>query len=951
VNADNDADGTSMSLASGSRLGSYEIVSALGAGGMGEVYRARDTKLGREVALKVLPDVFALDADRLARFTREAQLLASLNHPNIAAIYGFEEVPDAGPSASPAKAGHYVHALVLELVEGPTLADRILAGRIPLDEALAIAQQIAQALDAAHEQGIIHRDLKPANIKVRPDGTVKVLDFGLAKLILGSEGPPKGGHYVPDGRSVRLQPDVSASPTITSPAMTVAGVILGTAAYMSPEQARGQTVDKRSDIWAFGCVLYEMLTGIRPFRGETVTDVIVAILEREPDWRALPETTPANVRRVLRQCLERDRRKRRRDVADVSLDLALESPSEIPAPQRRAPRYRQALLIGGAAVAAVALSFVVMRMMSSPPPAPPDDRLPTLTRVTSDGGFTADPALSRDGALVAYASDRGGDDQLDIWVQQTAGSTPIRVTHDSFDEREPSFSPDGSRIVFRSERDGGGVYVVPTFGSEAPRFLAAAGRRPRFSPDGKTVAYWTGSNIGFIARAGVYHVFVVPVAGGTPREMAPQMTAARFPVWSPDGKTLLVLASQAAVPVRETYDWWAIPLDGTATKATGAFKRFAATVSDPQDTSGLNGAAGGVGPDDWNGSRVLFSDFQFLWSIAIDPTSHLAVGAPQRLTFGTNHDAQAVSSASGAIAFSSATFVNSVFGLSLDRTGGSVTGSPQRLTDGITYDARPSSTTDGRFIAFRSSTSQTTAMVKNVAENRLIDLGIKPSNFGPAISPDGKWVAFETPTGVDILPSQGGPSRTLCRDCQVGDWKEDSTALAVVTGDGLALVDLASATLKGLVAGKAVNRPFLSPDGRLIVFRASDNGMDRVYVARVEAGGAVARERWIPLGAGELDGRPAGWSIDGGLVYLVSSRDGTRCLYVVRIDRETGQPRGEASIVRHFHGNRNAWAGTTGVLSTGPASAVRGGRFLYDIATFSSNVWLMTSTAKTAKEP
>jgi eukaryotic-like serine/threonine-protein kinase len=233
-----------MSLHAGVRLGPYEVLSPLGAGGMGEVYRARDTKLNREVALKILPDIFSLDPDRLARFTREAQLLAALNHPHIAAIYGFEE--SSG-----------VQALVLELVEGPTLADRLKAGSIPVDQALPIARQIAEALETAHEQGIIHRDLKPGNIKLRPDGAVKILDFGLAKAL--EPAFPAGA-------------DATASPTITTPAMTRTGVLLGTAAYMSPEQARGHHVDRRADIWAFGCVLFEMLSGRRAFRGETVTD-------------------------------------------------------------------------------------------------------------------------------------------------------------------------------------------------------------------------------------------------------------------------------------------------------------------------------------------------------------------------------------------------------------------------------------------------------------------------------------------------------------------------------------------------------------------------------------------------------------------------------------------------------------------------------------------------------
>src|SRR5688500_3946188 len=268
-----------MPLQPGSRIGSYEIIGALGAGGMGEVYRARDSKLGREVALKVLPEAFASDHDRIARFEREAQVLASLNHPHIAHIHGFESSQDS-------------RALVMELVEGPTLADRLRAGPIPLDEALAIARQIAEALEAAHERGIIHRDLKPANIKVTDEGVVKVLDFGLAKAIEPAAAAA-----------------ISQSPTLSIHA-TQAGVVLGTAAYMSPEQARGKPADARADVWAFGVVLFEMLAGRSPFDGDEITDILASVLKAEPQWHTLPRDLPPSVARLLRRCLQKDRRQR-----------------------------------------------------------------------------------------------------------------------------------------------------------------------------------------------------------------------------------------------------------------------------------------------------------------------------------------------------------------------------------------------------------------------------------------------------------------------------------------------------------------------------------------------------------------------------------------------------------------------------------------------------------------
>ena len=282
-----------MPLQPGTTLGPYEIQAPLGAGGMGEVYQARDTKLDRDVALKVLPDAFTSDPDRLARFEREAKVLASLNHPNIGHIYGLEEAEG-------------IKALVLELVEGPTLADRIADGPIPVDEALPIAKQIAEALEAAHEQGIIHRDLKPANVKVKADGTVKVLDFGLAKA------------FQPEASGATA----SESPTISlTAAATQMGMVIGTAAYMSPEQAKGKVVDKRADVWAFGAVLYEMLTGARAFAGGDVSETLAYVITKDVDWAALPDGTPTALRHALRRCLTRDPKHRLRDIGDAWLEL------------------------------------------------------------------------------------------------------------------------------------------------------------------------------------------------------------------------------------------------------------------------------------------------------------------------------------------------------------------------------------------------------------------------------------------------------------------------------------------------------------------------------------------------------------------------------------------------------------------------------------------------------
>ena len=356
-----------MALSPGLRLGVYELRELIGEGGMGEVYRGHDTKLNRAIALKILPEAFALDPERLSRFKREAQLLASLNHTNIAAIFGLEEADG-------------VHALALELVEGPTLADRIAQGRLPVDEALAIARQIADALEAAHAQGIVHRDLKPANIKVRTDGAVKVLDFGLAKAMSGDIASSTSSHSL----------------SITSPAATQLGMILGTAAYMSPEQARAKPADKRSDIWAFGGVLYEMLAGVRAFDGDDVSDTLANVLKREPDWSALPADTPDHLRRLLRRCLTKDPRRRIHDIADARLELdepdAPVVAHTVAPPRRSFTAERLAWAVLGLTLAGAAAYYgFLSRTAAGADGAVPDSRRPRR----ASSGPTAASAVPR----------------------------------------------------------------------------------------------------------------------------------------------------------------------------------------------------------------------------------------------------------------------------------------------------------------------------------------------------------------------------------------------------------------------------------------------------------------------------------------------------------------------------------------------------------------------------
>ena len=405
-----------MPLDTGIRLGAYEIIGPLGAGGMGEVYRARDGHLNRDVAIKVLPESFALDADRVARFTREAQVLASLNHPNIATIYGIE-------------ASHSIRALVMELVEGEDLSAHITRGPIAPADAVLIARQIADALEAAHEQGIVHRDLKPANIKVRTDGTVKVLDFGLAKAM-----DPAGASSA----------DAMRSPTLTARA-TQMGTIIGTAAYMSPEQAKGKVVDRRADIWAFGAVLYEMLTGKRAFAGDDITDTIVSVVSKEPDWATLPASTPLPVRTLLRRCLDKDVKRRLRDIGEAR--LALEGANDAgPAPVVQAPNKALTKMVWAAsAIAAGSLAVAAFALWRQPAAVQTTSARLTIA-LPAGQEITSFPAITRDGQTVAYVTQRGADD-AQLYLRDL-NSFEARVVAGSSGARQPFFSPDGRWVAF-----------------------------------------------------------------------------------------------------------------------------------------------------------------------------------------------------------------------------------------------------------------------------------------------------------------------------------------------------------------------------------------------------------------------------------------------------------------------------------------------------------------------
>jgi serine/threonine-protein kinase len=512
-----------MTLAVGSRLGAYELVAAIGAGGMGEVYRARDTKLNRDVALKVLPEAFALDPDRLARFKREAQVLASLNHPHIAHIYGLE-----GLDRQEGQDGISAF-IVMELVDGDDLAERLRRGPLPFDEALPIARQIAEALEAAHEQGLVHRDLKPANIKLRPDGTVKVLDFGLAKALDQSSASHAGD------RSATM------SPTITTPAMTQMGMILGTAAYMSPEQAKGRPADKRSDVWSFGCVLYEVLSGKRPFEGEDVSDTLAAVLRAEPDWNALPPETPAPVRTLIKQCLTKDRRQR---VGDLSVArFVLADPASLGGPvvasttaitpsiQRRrldsSVRVAAAVVVTAAVVGGAAWKYRPL------PPSPPVVRFPVTL---PSGQVFANVArhfvaISPDGSHLVYAA----NNRLYLRSLAEFEAHAIPGTEAVTASIDTAFSPDGLAIAFYTD-------------SAIKRVGLAGGMPTTICPVDAAPFGVTWDTSGIVFAQSARGIFRCSTNGGTPEQLVTIKDGeqAQSPQMLSDGSAVLYAVGKIA---------------------------------------------------------------------------------------------------------------------------------------------------------------------------------------------------------------------------------------------------------------------------------------------------------------------------------------------------------------------------------------------------------------------
>jgi serine/threonine protein kinase/Tol biopolymer transport system component len=901
---------TPPGLAPGSNVGHFEIVETLGRGGMGDVYRARDLRLGRQVALKILPPVFAEEPARVGRFLHEARAASALNHPNIVSVF------DTGSSDG-------LFWIASELVEGETLADLLARGPLPLRKLIDIASQIAAGLSAAHAVGVIHRDLKPANLMLTRDGQIKILDFGLAK-------------QTHQARDYRIPSDQTKS-------MTQPGMAMGTPGYMSPEQVRGEAADARSDLFSLGAILYEMAAGRKAFHGDSSIAVMNAILKDEP--LDLPSAVPPVLDRIIRRCLEKDPARRFQSASDLrfALEMSAAADTAVPLqPQTRGRRVALALLAAGL-LAAVSVYWTTSRLR---PEAPAD--FGALRQITFDHGLTTDPAISPDGKLLAFASDRAGAGNLDIWVKQIDGGDPVPLTKDPANEYDPSFSPDGARIAFHSDRDGGGIYVMPALGGEASLLVRGAWR-PRFSPDGKYLLYVTGvppERVG--SQSADNHIFVIPLTGGPAVELSKGCSVVtNSPIWSPDGHRALFPGM-----CRGKMNAWANDVSGTKLEPTAwadygtQYHLKHAWHAESELEGWLDRPLRLVVH-----SRAGAADF--LLAAPASPDGMRGVAPPEKVTFGTGAETQASIASTGRVAIGSLSYEAHIWGLPLDDSG-RPTGSARQLTAEFPGEVGPVLSANGRRLLFLASKS------------------VPPQLYGKdlstgavrRLSQDNSWVKVQAATdraGSQVLyfdevrdamfsvPFSGGVPQILSlsqNNVAVYDWANDGKALLLLRypnspGGGHFTVDTANLQT-GQVAplvqdpDSDIFEPHFSPDARWFTFTVADNGQSRIFIAPFR-GAAIPKSDWQPITTDASWNDKPRFSVDGKSLLFTSNRDGFRCIWAQRLTADM-HPEGDPIPVFHSHGLQLS-------IGNGPlgeqSMSIGKGWLVFDQTELKGNIWML----------
>ena len=856
----------------GRTISHYSIIEKLGEGGMGAVYKARDERLDRFVALKVLPAEVMSDPDRRRRFEQEAKSASALNHPNIVTIYDIGLADD-------------VHYIAMEHVAGQTLDSLIGPKGLPLNDALAIAVQIADGLERAHAAGIIHRDLKPQNIMVTPDGLVKILDFGLAKL----------------AEKIESVHDLAATMTMTKTPVTEEGVILGTVAYMSPEQAAGKRLDARSDIFSFGSVLYEMLTGRRAFDGETKATTMAAVITLDPaSPSGISRALPAEVERAVMRCLRKDPQRRWQNMSDLKValqDLKEESESGqlqavAAAPVRKRRRaWLTVALAGLGFLAAVGLvAWLMLKPARGPVTGQPE-------RITFEPGGAFLPAISADGKLIAYSSDRDGN--MDIYVRQLRGQQTVRLTQHPAPDWFPCFSPDGSKVVFRSERDGGGLYVVEALGG-AERKIADRGRLPMFSPDGSKIAFLVSSPLIRQAR-----LFVVPSGGGDPTPLQPDFVVPpsggswSWPLWSGDGGSILFEGLRPGE--RGSRDWYLAPVAG------GPAVRLKAPARGPGGTVRLLLA--------WRNDSVYYSEGttiggMSLYRVPLSGGSHPEAGPPQLITSPAGMQYGASIALDGRMVFSTLSPNINVWFVGLKPADGTASGRLEPVTSDPLGKFDISVSSDGSKLAWVSySIQETEIRVREIATGQTESFVCSNNtlNVLPRLSPDGSRLAYSDIVDgkrVAYIVEGGAAPRPVGNDLLIEAFFSGTRDLLAMVGNQLVRQDMAGGSrtvILDAAAGQGeLYEAALSPsDGWVAFTLALPDGTAALHTAKVGEGPAPAAT-WTKVDEDRnYIGSPA-WSRDGKILYYGSNRDGFCCIWGQRIG-DNGKPSGEPFAAFHNH--------------------------------------------------
>lgn len=879
--------------------GRFKIARFIGEGGMGEVYEAEDLEIGARIALKTLRPEIAFQREIIARFRQEIQLTRLVTHANVCRTFDVFHHQVPGTASTPAKDVTY---FTMELLEGETLSLRLRRGSVSLEESLSLIRQMANALDAAHSVGVIHRDFKPANVILcRPRGSgpeamkirAVVTDFGLAQNLFSGD---------------------------ISNALTRSGDVVGTLAYMAPEQLEGNPVTQAVDIYAFGLVIYEMVTGVRAFSTNTGFGDVVRRLKEPPRLpRTLAPGLPELWESVILRCLEIQPGRRFGTAGEVADSLENANAGSQVVRTGQTTRLRTFLGKRSRILLATTLLVLLVAWISRsewiywnrPKPTAPV-RL-ELAQFTSDGGLTFHPAVSGDGKIVAFSSDRAGDGILNIWVQYVAGGVPAQVTHESYHALEPACSPDGSEIAFRSDH-GGGIYVVSSLGGNK-RLVAREGHQPQFSPDGKSLLYWSGGFTGDAARPFFRpsgKIYIVPVSGGPPRQIEGQFADARFPVWLPDGKHMLFQGAKiASGSVLESSDWWIADLEHpeAAPIKTRAFEVLQKKSIVPY-----------VAPPAWSKDMIIFAARQVgpalenenLFQFHLSHDNWQVNGDPERLTSGTGFDVDPSTSQTGELFFASRNVAINIWSL----PSRSIASRPLpenalvQLTFGTSMDARPSISLDGEKLVFARAWGKDRNLwlkdIRTKSESSLTSQAVT----GAVISHDGARVAYsiyEKPRRpIEILSQDSAVAMRVCEDCgEPIDWSYDGSTLLFSSGQqqALGLLDLKSGhkTLLSKNDSNLTSGSF-SPDDRYIVFAEwLDGNHSKLWLAPLHSRIPAAQDEWIALTGGQFADDKPRTSMDGKSIYFQSDRDGFTCLWILGLDPAKGQTRGAPAPLLHFH--------------------------------------------------